>query len=76
MTKLIVDDLGYRMPNEYEPLPKDFHGEPDYLNEMVIDSIEEFDDDLTLTYEEYHITEAENATMMFANHTLLHVGLN
>ena len=25
MTKLIVGDLGYRMPNEYEPLPKDFH---------------------------------------------------
>jgi len=24
----------------------------------------------------YHITEAENATMMFANNTILHVGLN
>jgi len=76
MSELIVGDLGYRMPNEYEPLPKEFHGEPDYLDEMVIGSIEEFDDDLTFTYEVYHITEAENATMMFANHTLLHVGLN
>ena len=76
MTKLIVGDLGYRTPNEYEPLPKDFYGEPDYLDEMVIDSIEEFDDDLEFTFEVYHITEAENATMMFGNNTLLHVGLN
>ena len=43
---------------------------------MVIGSIEEFDDDLTFTYEVYHITKAENATMMFANNTLLHVGLD
>jgi len=43
---------------------------------MVIDSIEEFDDDLEFTFEVYHITEAENATMMFGNNTLLHVGLN
>ena len=50
--------------------------EPDYLDEMVIGSIEEFDDDLTFTYEVYHITKAENATMMFANNTLLHVGLD
>jgi hypothetical protein len=76
MSKLIVGDLGYRMPNEYEPLPKEFHGEPDYLDEMIIGSIEEFDDDLEFSYDVYHITEAENATMMFANHTLLHVGLN
>ena len=76
LTKLLVGDLGYRMPNEYEPLPKEFHGEPDYLDEMVIGSIEEFDDDLTFTYEVYHITKAENATMMFANNTLLHVGLD
>ena len=76
MTKLIVGDLGYRAPIEYEPLPKDFHGEPDYLDEMVIGSIEEFDDNLQFSYDVYYITEAENATMMFANHTLLHVGLN
>jgi len=76
MTKLIVGDLGYRAPIEYEPLPKDFHGEPDYLDEMVIGSIEEFDDNLQFSYDVYHITEAETATMMFANNTLLHVGLN
>ena len=76
LNKLIVGDLGYRTPNEYEPLPKEFYGEPDYLDEMVIDSIEEFDDDLEFTFEVYHITEAENATMMFGNNTLLHVGLN
>ena len=43
---------------------------------MVIGSIEEFDDNLQFSYDVNYITEAENATMMFANHTLLHVGLN
>ena len=70
--KLSIGDLGYRTPNEYEPLPKDFHGPPDYLDEMRIDNIEELEGE----FEVYHITEAENATMMFANNTILHVGIN
>ena len=70
--KLSIGDLGYRTPNEYEPLPKDFHGPPDYLDEMRIDNIEELEGRVRV----YHITEAENATMMFANNTILHVGLH
>ena len=70
--KLSIGDLGYRAPNEYEPLPKDFHGPPDYLDEMRIGNIEELEGE----FEVYHITEAENATMMFANNTILHVGLH
>ena len=70
--KLSIGDLGYRTPNEYEPLPKDFHGPPDYLDEMRIDNIEELEGRVRV----YHITEAENATMMFANNTILHVGIN
>ena len=70
--QLSIGDLGYRTPNEYEPLPKDFHGPPDYLDEMRIDNIEELEGE----FEVYHITEAENATMMFANNTILHVGIN
>ena len=70
--KLSIGDLGYRAPNEYEPLPKDFHGPPDYLDEMRIDNIEELEGRVRV----YHITEAENATMMFANNTILHVGIN
>ncbi len=58
--------------NEYEPLPKDFHGPPDYLDEMRIDDIEELEGE----FEVYHIIEAESATMMFANNTILHVGIN
>ena len=72
MGKLSVGDLGYRTPNEYEPLPKDFHGPPDYLDEMRIDDIEELEGE----FEVYHIIEAESATMMFANNTILHVGIN
>ena len=71
MGQLTIGDLGYRTPNEYEPLPKDFHGPPDYLDEMRIDDIEELEGE----FEVYHIIEAENATMMFANNTILHVGL-
>ena len=70
--KLSIGDLGYRAPNEYEPLPKDFHGPPDYLDEMRIGNIEE----LKGEFEVYHIIEAKNATMMFANNTILHVGLH
>ena len=70
--QLSIGDLGYRAPNEYEPLPKDFHGPPDYLDEMRIDNIEELEGRVRV----YHITEAENATMMFANNTILHVGIN
>ena len=72
MGQLSVGDLGYRTPNEYEPLPKDFHGPPDYLDEMRIDDIEELEGE----FEVYHIIEAESATMMFANNTILHVGIN
>ena len=70
--KLSIGDLGYRAPNEYEPLPKDFHGPPDYLDEMRIGNIEELEGE----FEVYHIIEAKNATMMFANNTILHVGLH
>ena len=70
--KLSIGDLGYRAPNEYEPLPKDFHGPPDYLDEMRIGNIEE----LKGEFEVYHIIEAESATMMFANNTILPVGIN
>ena len=62
MGQLSVGDLGYRTPNEYEPLPKDFHGPPDYLDEMRIDDIEELEGE----FEVYHIIEAESATMMLA----------
>ena len=72
MGQLSVGDLGYRTPIEYEPLPKDFHGAPDYLDEMRIDKIEELEGE----FEVYHILNAKNATMMFGNNTLLHVGLN
>ena len=72
MGKLSVGDLGYRTPIEYEPLPKDFYGAPDYLDEMRIDDIEELEGE----FEVYHIIEAESATMMFANNTILHVGIN
>ena len=71
MGQLSIGDLGYRTPIEYEPLPKDYHGAPDYLDEMRIDNIEELEGE----FEVYHIIEAENATMMFGNNTILHVGL-
>ena len=82
---LTAGDLGYRIPYEYkgypgEPdtvgFPKLFHGTPDYLDEMLIESIEEMDDDGKYTYEVYHIDEVENGTIMFGNNTLLHMGLN
>lgn len=82
---LTAGDLGYRIPYEYkgypgEPdtvgFPKLFHGTPDYLDEMLIESIEEMDDDGAYTYEVYHIDEVENGTIMFGNNTLLHMGLN
>jgi len=85
MGKLAVGDLGYRIPHEYkgypgEPdtagFPKLFHGTPDYLDEMVIDSIEEIDDGDEYTFDVYFIDEVENGTMMFANNTILHMGFD
>ena len=62
-----------RQPEIREIIKKDFSGfSPDYLDEMRIDKIEELEGRVRV----YHITEAENATMMFANNTILHVGLH
>ena len=82
MGLLTAGDLGYRIPYEYkgypgEPdtigFPKLFHGTPDYLDEMRIDSIEEIEDD-EYSFDVYFIDRVENGSMMFANNTILHMG--